>query len=655
MEPMTLQVLYDGSEAAPEQIPLRAGPLTLVYQTGDLRYICLGEHEILRRVYVAVRDRNWETIPAQLSQVTIEAGTHHFSITYHAEHRRGPIDFAWEARITGAADGTISFSMDGIARSTFLRNRIGFCVLHPIRECAGQPCQIEHTDGTVEAAHFPDAIAPHQPFYDIRAIRHEVVPGVTAEVRFSGEVFEMEDQRNWTDASFKTYCTPLALPFPVQVLAGTRIAQSVILTLRDESGVGQRARTMQARSDQEPINYAIRHDLPAMRLPALGLGIASHGQPLNTRELARLQVLRPAHLRIDLDLGDAGYAAALQRAAAEAQALGARLEVALHCSDAAADELAALVTTLDEVRPLIGAWLVFHRAHKVTPPDLLRQARERLEAYDSAAQFVGGTNAYFTELNRGRPALRPDEGVCFSINPQVHAFDNASLVENLAAQAATVYSARRIYGARPIRISPVTLRPRFNPDATAPDPALAPGTLPPQVDPRQMSLFGAGWTLGSVKYLAEAGAASITYYETTGWRGVMETAAGSPLPEHFRSIPGMVFPLYHVLADLGDHPGALVVPSISGQPLAVEGIVLEWDRQRRVLLANLSATPRRVRVPIGAGQAQVRLLDETTVLAALRTPEDFRARGGEPAPASDGVLELELRPYAIARIDIAQG
>jgi hypothetical protein len=170
-----------------------------------------------------------------------------------------------------------------------------------------------------------------------------------------------------------------------------------------------------------------------------------------------------------------------------------------------------------------------------------------------------------------------------------------------------------------------------------------------------MSLFGAGWTLGSVKYLAEAGAASITYYETTGWRGVMETAAGSPLPEHFRSIPGMVFPLYHVLADLGDHPGALVVPSISGQPLAVEGIVLEWDRQRRVLLANLSATPRRVRVPIGAGQAQVRLLDETTVLAALRTPEDFRARGGEPAPASDGVLELELRPYAIARIDIAQG
>ena len=31
-----------------------------------------------------------------------------------------------------------------------------------------------------------------------------------------------------------------------------------------------------------------------------------------------------------------------------------------------------------------------------------------------------------------------------------------------------------------------------------------------------MSLFGAGWTAGSLKYLAEGGAHSLTYYETTG-------------------------------------------------------------------------------------------------------------------------------------------
>jgi D-apionolactonase len=41
----------------------------------------------------------------------------------------------------------------------------------------------------------------------------------------------MEDQRNWTDASFKTYSTPLELPFPVEVAAGERIFQRVVLSI----------------------------------------------------------------------------------------------------------------------------------------------------------------------------------------------------------------------------------------------------------------------------------------------------------------------------------------------------------------------------------------------------------------------------------------
>ena len=49
---------------------------------------------------------------------------------------------------------------------------------------------------------------------------------------------------------------------------------------------------------------------------------------------------------------------------------------------------------------------------------------------------VGGTNAYFAELNRQRPGIRFP--VAFSINPQVHAFDDLSLIENLEAQPETI-------------------------------------------------------------------------------------------------------------------------------------------------------------------------------------------------------------------------
>ena len=57
-------------------------------------------------------------------------------------------------------------------------------------------------------------------------------------------------------------------------------------------------------------------------------------------------------------------------------------------------------------------------------------------------------------------------------------------------------------GGRPVIVSPVTFKQRFNAVATGEQPELVPGELPPQVDPRQMSLFGAGWTLGSLHRLA---------------------------------------------------------------------------------------------------------------------------------------------------------
>ena len=127
--------------------------------------------------------------------------------------------------IEGGPDGSLRFAMDGAARSTFLRNRIGFCVLHPIRECAGARCRLTHADGTTRDAEFPWLVAPCNPFLELIGLSHEVSPGVWADLRFEGDVFETEDQRNWIDGSFKTFCTPLRLPFPVEIAAGTRVCQ----------------------------------------------------------------------------------------------------------------------------------------------------------------------------------------------------------------------------------------------------------------------------------------------------------------------------------------------------------------------------------------------------------------------------------------------
>ena len=110
-------------------------------------------------------------------------------------------------------------------------------------------------------------------------------------------------------------------------------------------------------------------------------------------------------------------------------------------------------------------------------------ARHALAFRTPSALFAAGSNAYFTELNRGRPPIFPD-AVVYSINPQIHAFDNFSLVETLATQATTVESARRLSGGKPVIVSPVTLKPRFNNVATGPIAPPVPGELPDQVDVR---------------------------------------------------------------------------------------------------------------------------------------------------------------------------
>ena len=652
MSQLPLRVLYYGKDAPlPEQTQLCAGPLSMIFEAGDLRYIRFGDHEILRRVYVAVRDHNWDTILPQLSNVQIERDGDSFRITYDVSNKDADVDFCWQGTITGSTDGTITFSMDGEALSTFRRNRIGFCVLHPM-DCAGVSCRIEKVDGTVEESAYPISIAPQllidgeikpvAPFNNMQAVRYEVTAGVEAAVRFEGEIFEMEDQRNWTDASYKTYGTPLSEPFPVEVPAGTKITQQIALTLKTES----EPKVEKSDIEAQPLTLEISSTDPRP-LPRIGLGVASHGEPLNAGELERLKLLNLSHLRVDIDLTQPDYESGLRRATDEARALEIPLELALFLTDTAAEELRAFTEVVDRMKPPIGVYLIFHKTEASTSSQWVDLARR----YLTGAKIGAGTNAYFTDLNRSRPSVDALDLVCYSINPQVHAFDNSSLIETLEAQAVTVESTRQFADGLPIAVTPVTLLARFNPNATGPEPEPAPGELPAQVDVRQMSLFGAGWTLGSIKYLSESGASSVTYYETSGWRGVMETANGSPLPEKFRSLPGAVFPLYHVLADVGEFVGGEVLVSKSSDSLKVEGVALRKNGKTRTLLANLTPDSQQVRVGNLTETVRVRYLDETNAQTAMASPEAFRSETGEIVQTTHGTLELNLPPYAIARID----
>jgi hypothetical protein len=527
---------------------LQAGPLTLSLDGPDLRSIRYGDREVLRRIYVAVRDRNWDTIPGVIGDVKIQVEKRRTTVSFPCRHQRGEIDFRWDGLIQCEGSGAVRFEMNGRAESTFLRNRIGICVHHPLRETVGRKCTVETSAGRRDDV-FPFYVAPHQPFLELKSIAHDVEPGVRAEVRFEGDLFEMEDHRNWTDGGFKIYSTPLSLPFPVEVKAGSEIRQAVEVRL-----------TGGEPAPPAPRQPEIRKGGGAVRaLPALGFGL---GPWPDAGETERIRALRPAHLRLDCEIWS-DCSERMRRAAS----LGLPLELALHLSDNGDSELRA---HLPVIRGLtLARVLVFHRGSPVTPPRWLALARSLL-----GDRVIGGTNSYFAELNRNRPADAAG-GACFSVNPQVHAFDNLSLVENLEAQAHAVESARMFLPGGPIVVSPVTLLPRFNPNATV----KTAGPAEPPADPRQREAFCAAWTIGSVKYLAESGAASVTYYEAAGPRGLLSG--------------GSQFPVYRVFEAIAPFAGGECIPLESTAPLCVLALALRKEGRSRVILANVSGEPQQ--------------------------------------------------------------
>jgi hypothetical protein len=211
-------------------VEVRAGPVTARFDpfTAQLRYVFFGDCEAVRGIYCAVRDCNWGTILPALSDLEIDQQEESFEITFTAHHRRDEIDFHWRGAIRGDSNGTIRFECDGEALSPFETRRTGVCVLHPNRAVAGAPVTVEHGDGSVTQGEFPRLVSPDSPFYDVRKIRH-AVSGGSVEITLEGETFEMEDQRNWSDDSFKTYCRPQEWPQPFRLAPGEPVRHTVTL------------------------------------------------------------------------------------------------------------------------------------------------------------------------------------------------------------------------------------------------------------------------------------------------------------------------------------------------------------------------------------------------------------------------------------------
>jgi hypothetical protein len=617
--------------SAAEPIALQSGPLSMVFEPDNafLRYIKLGNDEVLRGISAPVRNEFWGTVPPQVKIVSLQQQDDQFELKFDVTCREHDVDFVWHGTIKGDEKGTVEYTFDGQALADFKRNRIGFCVLHG-ETAAGKPWVLETTAGKKSEGRFPTFIAPHQPAKDLAAVSHEFAPGRWARVQFAGDVFEMEDQRNWTDASFKTYCTPLEIPYPVELTNGTKVQQKITISLDGDIPA-------QAPKLASGATVTLTTGKQTAKLPGIGLQMSSQTDTLSPAEIDRLQQLRLDHLRVDLTLADEQFTTRLSNAAAQAKSLNTKLLAAVHLGKSPEVELQRLVAECASVKPNVAVWLVI-----TTERPTFELARRALKPLFPDAWIGIGFDTNFTELNRNRPDLQGVEFVAYGMNPQVHAFDNASMIETLSIQGDTVRSARHFLGEIPIMISPVTLR------VQALNRQPAPGELPANVDPRQASLFAAAWTLGSVKYLAEADVNRVTYYETVGWKGVMALSGEATEHAKFPASAGEVYPVYQLLRAIAEFSGGEVTQVNSSDAARIVALSLKQGDRQRLLIANLTNREETAGLNGFSGNATVmHLKPNESVVASPPLQWQIVSPDYVPLPAN-----LALPPHGIAKIDL---
>jgi D-apionolactonase len=393
--------------------------------------------------------------------------------------------------------------------------------------------------------------------------------------------------------------------------------------------------------------------------------MASHGRPLDAEDAARLKALAPFHLRADLRLSHPGFREELARAAAQARALSLPLEVALVLPENAEAALDEFVPAWEASGAEAVRWLIFSEQADATTDAAMAAARMRLGPLDPLASFARGSKGDFVLLNRNRPAPQPGMSLAYGMCPQVHLTDNRTLVESLEGQAWTSATIAANFKKANVVATPITLK-RSPFSLALKKPAAAEGISQVealwrnQVDTRQFSLFGAGWTMGSLKRLALSSTNSATYYETTGLLGVM---AGRSLPGDllkspafdFSIEPGWVFPLYHVFADFAGFVGGSAYGVHSEAPLRFDAVLLHAGDKASLLLANLEETPGTVRLVELGNIGGMRRLHEGNAMRAMQDPEGYRSEALEPCPGDEDGWEISMRPFEYIRIDLSAG
>lgn len=623
--------LFGTSEDVRPPRLLTAGDLSCELSDGALRYVTWRGVEVIRGIAYLLRDADWGTATMHLQTCQVRQVATGFEVSLQAVLGEGTSAVAMQGIIRGSNDGTLDFRVSAQGAQPVVTSRCGFVLLHPAA-VAGKELEVTHTDASHEKTTFPLLVSPVQPVLDIRRLRHAAAPGVWVDCLLEAELphdphgkFEMEDQRNWSDASFKTYVASLLDPWPYTLPAGRSFSQRVRVRIED-------AQAGTAPSLSPCSHAALQLGDPVGRMPAIGVAAPDGLASASPEEKAAVGRMHPQWLLGEVDLTDpspeSGAAAARQlRALFDlADEAGARIQLDFVCSHR--PEFDAAVAR--ELCGSIGRWPAAVRA---LPAPLLKSFQPQgkwpelppLESYSAAfrdafpgAALGGGMFTNFTELNRKRSSAECLDFIGHAVCPIVHAADDRSVMGTLESLPHIVRSVHAHWPGLSYRLGPVTLAMHRNPYGERPVRNSERRRLPMgDEDPRHQGSFNAAWTAGVAAAAIPSGVDVLYLHHTHGVSGPL-LDPGQP-----GWTRGSCVPAYRVQAALTAAAGAPLL-DLRGLPAGLCGLAWQHSGEpEQLLIANRTVRAMRVEVP-------------------GFTAQDL----GDPLAQAKDALGLEIAPYA---------
>ena len=640
--------LYGTAEPVPERTLLTAGPVTATLENGALRWISLGGVEVLRGIAFLVRDRNWSTPSPTITDLNIAQDADGFRVSFQALCHSDDGELPWSAEIVGVADGSLRFTGTAAPKADFATNRTGFVILHPLERVVGCPVDVTHVDGSKRRARFPDLVDPEQCFFNVRALSHEAAPGVWATCTMVGDAWEMEDHRNWLDASFKTYVRPLSLPYPYTIKGGERVTQTVTLVFSGASPTSPKT------AGEAPVQIALGGG--TTRMPAIGLRAPLQwmDQAMAAADLAREAGPRLLNARFDPRAGHGGQELRQLGALASAVGAGLTLELVVPGRQDPAEELNEFAAQLkgSGIQPESIVVAIAEdriRLEPGAPPPplaLLGAVHQAARAAFPGIRIGGGSFGFFTELNRNWPPIGLIDYVAHVVCSTVHASDDRAMMENLESFRHMTKTVRAFAGNLPYRLVASGIGLDIGPyGPPTPNPDNTRRTMV-RMDPRHRGLFGAAWCLASIAEAARGGLEAISPAALAGEFGIVHRRLTYDQPWFDGLDRVAIYPIYHVVRGMARAAGK---PCIEAMPSDRTRIAALGCRDAHggvdLWLANRRDTPQQVRLPDLGPDVQLSRLDETTFEAAATDPA-FLQSSAKPCKTR----EIEIGAYGIAWI-----